>query len=378
MNRKIILVALILLIFGASCNKQSTSVASNDQQSASVEFKTIAVDDFVKHTRAASDVEGLRYTIRLTYPSQCENKAVLETLQREFTSHVLGKKYASLTPEAAVKACINDWKKEYVDDTKEFPLIYEFICSDTILFINNALLQMKEYRYEQRGGAHGFGGSSSHLFNLQTGNEYSRNDIFKPDTADYIRWAIIDAVRNYLGIEDGEDSPIFNEDVWTEDTNFAITQKGILLTYDNQLGGEWIQDPIAIPYTRIMANLREGTPVWELAKEAVMNTLNDNSRALLAKEGIGIGSSLEDLLKSYPKCKIEIYYTDMGSLEYSNLDEMLKGYGEDWYSAYNDWAIFTPLKPNGKEAEISFYISFKDLDNRDKYKKESKVWMISD
>ena len=384
-------VAVSLLIWTVSCNKPSASATSGNQpfpsteysvqQSASLELKTIAVDEWLRPPRATSDV-GLHYIIRFTYPSQSKNKAVLESLQRKFITHVFGKDYASLTPEAAVNACIEDWKKEYNKDMKEmakensseYVLIYEYVCTDTLLFMNDALLQMQTYSYIQQGGAHGFGGSSSHLFNLQTGKEYSRDDIFKPEKADFIVWSISDALFNYLGIEDGEDNPISFKDLWSEEINFAVTQKGIVLTYDNQ----WIQDAIILPYTRIMANLHEDTPVWELAKDAAMGELNDNSRALLDKDGLSIGSSLEDLLKRYPKCKIEIYYTDTGSYQYATLEEMLNGYGKDWYGVYCDWAIFTPLKSNGEEMGIRFFILFKDLDNRSKYQKESKIWMIND
>ena len=388
MKGKIILVVGMLLVLAASCNKQSSSGASGEQQSllevsgeqqsASLDFKTIAVDEFVKHPRAKSDVMGLHYHIRFIYPSQYKNKAVLEALQRKFTAYVLEERYASLTPEAAVKACIQDWKKEYDKDTKTDLLIYEYTCTDTLLFMNDDLLQMQTYSYTLQGGAHGFGGFSSHLFNLHTGKEYSRDDIFKSDKADEIRRTITDAVRDYLGMDDEEDTPDFDEDVWTEQTNFAVTKEGIILTYYNSLGYNLIQDPIVLPYNRIMVNLREDTPVWELFKEAAMSELNESSRALLAKEGLSIGSTLEDLLKRYPKCNIEIYYTDMGSFQYTSLEEMLNAYGEDWYSAYNDWAIFTPLKPNGGEMGIRFFISFKDLDNRNKYQKQSKIWLISD
>jgi len=96
------------------------------------------------------------------------------------------------------------------------------------------------------------------------------------------------------------------------------------------------------------------------------------------KQAIGEGSSLEDLLKLYPKYKIEVYYSEMGSYEYTSVESMLKGYGESWSSAYNDWAIFTPLNTDGDEAEIRYFLSFKNLDNRDTYQKESKVWMVQD
>ena len=379
MKKSIITVASALLVLAVSCNNKqqsATTTSTNEQSSIALELKTIDVDEFVKHPKSTNNGQGLHYKISFTYPAEYENKAVLETLQRKFISYVLGADYASLTPETAVKTCIEDWKKAYNNDTKEYPLVYEYTCTNSIIFVNDVLLQMGVYNYVQQGGAHGFGGSSSHLFNLQTGKEYSRNDIFNPDKADEIRWTIIEALQNYLGLEEGDETPDFGEDVWSENTNFAVNKEGIVLNYDNSLGYNAIQEPIAIPYINIMPCLRENTPVWELAKEIIMNALNEKNRTLLANAGIGIGSTLEDLLKHYSKFKIDIYYDEMGSFEYDNLEDMLNAYGEEWYSAYNDWAIFTPLNQNGKEAEIKFFISFKNLDNQSKYKKESKIWMV--
>jgi len=96
-----------------------------------------------------------------------------------------------------------------------------------------------------------------------------------------------------------------------------------------------------------------------------------------SKKEIGIGSTLKDLLDAYPKYKIEIYYSEMGSLEYNTVEEMLDDYdAQTWFSAYNDLAIFTPLNKNGEEAENRFFLLLKNLDNRDKYQKETTVWLM--
>ena len=363
-------------------------VVSCGQQSASLKFKTIEANKFIKHPKATDDFRGgMDYEIRFTYPAQYGDKAVLETLQRKFIEHVLGKEYASLTPEKAVKACIEDLKKKYDDDMKAYtddgntPLLYVYAVSDTILFVNDELLQMKSYGYISEGGAHGMGGFTAHLFNLQTGDEYSRDEmsrdaIFRAETSDFIRWLIVPELLKFWEKEDDAYFSFEYDAVWTENTAFALSSEGIVFLYsDYELGSYSLGSPeITIPFKNIFPFLREGTPVWKLAKEATINALDDNVRALIDKEGLSIGSSLEELLKRYPKYKITIFYDETGFFEYASLNEMLKAYGEEWYSAYNDWALFTPLTPNGGEAEVIYLISFRDLDKRDKYKKTSKVW----
>jgi len=98
-----------------------------------------------------------------------------------------------------------------------------------------------------------------------------------------------------------------------------------------------------------------------------------------SKKEIGEGSTLEDLLKRYPKYSIEIYYSEMGSYEYDSVEAMLKGYGGgDWSGAFNDWAIFTPLNSDGEMEEVRYFLMLKDLDNRSKYQKETTVWFVLD
>jgi len=376
-----IIVNAAILMLAASCGQQSTSL----------KFKTIEDKKFVKHSKATTDYQGVDYDIRFTYPAQYGDKAVLESLQRKFIEHVLGEKYASLTPEKAVKACIEDLKKMYEDNMKEYtsdgapPLLYAHAFSDTILFMNDELLQMRSYGYVSEGGAHGFGGYTAYLFNLQTGEEYSRetmsrNAIFKTEASDNIRWLIIPELLKYWEKEDDDDFTFEVDAVWTENTDFALSSEGIIFLYsDYELGSYSLGSPdITIPYRDIFPFLREETPVWKIAKESVINSLGDKVRAVLDKEGLSIGSTLDELLKHYPKYKIEIFCGEMGSVEYTSLDDMFKGYGEDWYFAYKDWAIFTPFNPNGKEAAIRYFISFRDLDKRNNYKKSSKIWLVTE
>jgi len=253
----LLIVTAVLMFFSVSC----------EQPSGSLKFKTIEIRDFVKHPNAENEHQGLFYHIRYTYPAEYKDKAVLETLQQNFITLVFGKEYVALAPEKIVNTHIEDWKKEYSAETGEYPLIYEHIRTGDILFVNDDLLQMKEYSYTQQGGAHGFEGFSAHLFNLKTGKEYSRGDIFKTETARQISELIIAEIRNYLKNSENVNT-LANSDVWTENTQFAITQEGVVMMYENRLGSLWLEDTqFKIPYAKILPCLREETPVWTLARE---------------------------------------------------------------------------------------------------------------
>jgi len=92
---------------------------------------------------------------------------------------------------------------------------------------------------------------------------------------------------------------------------------------------------------------------------------------------IEIGSTLEELLELYPKYKIEIFYTELGSYEYNSVESMLNDYGEKWSSAFDDCAIFYPLKSDGEEGDVRFFLKL-NLDDREQYKKETTIWLIQE
>ena len=253
--------AVLITLVAASCG----------QKSASMEFKTIETKEFIKHPMATEDYQGLGYEIVFTYPSGFGDKAILETLQRKFIEYVLDKKYVALTPEEAVKACIEDWKKLYDEDMQEYDeteyiLYFDFIHKDTILFVNDVLLQMRHDFYESTGGAHGNGGYAAHLFNLKTGEEYKRNDIFKIENEDQIRALII---AELLKFWEDNDVDFAEEGVWRDCTSFAVSSEGITFLYvDYELGAYYLGCPqITIPFSQILPYLREKTPVWDVAKE---------------------------------------------------------------------------------------------------------------
>ena len=284
------------------------SAALYGQQSAPLKFKTIEVEDFLKHPKAeAHGYPRLSYKIRFTYPSEYGNKEVLATLQRTFTEYLLGKKYALLAPDKAVKACIEAWKKGYLEDTKEDPLSYEYICTDTILFVHDALLQMREYDYSCEGGAHGAGGYTAHLFNLQTGREYSRNDIFKPEAKDNIIQILTAELLKYWKKEGVKTSSFEKKDVWTENTDFAVTSHGIAFYYSQYALGMYPSVPadITIPFKTILPCLRQGTPVWELANSAAANaSAPSGDMAALAQKIAAKESEINGLLRT-PAAKTE-------------------------------------------------------------------------
>jgi len=272
----LLLISAILIVSAASC----------DQQPGALQFKTIEVEDFVKHPAGTEDFHGLKYKVSFTYPARYTDKAVLKTLQQRFVRTMQSwyfqnpdddepENYDSLPPEKAVKAIINTWKakyseaiKEEADDPKpEWATAWELRYSNTIPFVNEKLLQLQTETYQHVGGAHGATWFTCHLFNLQTGEEYSRDDIFKPESSARIHRLLVAALLNYWEVKSPRDVLLMEEEVWTENTDFSLTTEGIAFVYsDYELGSYALGcAQVTIPYDKIMPYLREGTPVWDVA-----------------------------------------------------------------------------------------------------------------
>ena len=355
-----VLTAAALVMLAGAC----------EQSSSSLEFNTIEVNDFMKHPKGKGDAQGLEYKISFTYPSVYGDKAVLEKLQRGFISAVLGEKYTSLTPEKAVNALIEDWKKTYhsdvdddIDDYPEWFSSHSYNLSNTIVFTSERLVQCSVEDYWYRGGTHGSGSSWASLFDLKTGQKYDRNDIFDPNDADEIHRLLLREIYAIAYDQcNCKDVYIEQDAAWTENTDFAVSTNGITFLYSDYMLGAYYLGirEVFVPYVIIFPHLRPNTPVWEVAKE----------------KNIEVGATLESLLKLFPKFKMEVYYNETGAYTYTSLKTMLDEHGTHWYSAYNDYAIFTPLNDEGREMEIAFCISFQSLDNRDRFPKESTVWMV--
>jgi hypothetical protein len=149
-------------------------------------------------------------------------------------------------------------------------------------------------------------------------------------------------------------------------------REGIVMIHDNEIEGYWSEElQKTIPYSKIIPYLREGTPVWELAKEMTPRLSTE-----MPAKSVGVKSTLEDLLKEYQKFKIDVYYSETGCYTYATVESALEDYGKNWYSAFNDWAIFTPLNSEEEETGVMYFLMFADPNNQEEFKRKTTVYMV--
>ena len=267
----------MLTFLAVSCGQRQPKTAEDNN--VSLKFETFDVENFEKHPKGTGENDGLSYKINFVYPSEYSDPAVLEKLQKKFIRYTLGEEYIpqavnEVELKKAVDACIAVWKQAYYDNMEELQnansdpdmvIGWHIEYSNVLPFMNETLLQLQTKNGLYPSGAHVFESSSCHLFNLQTGDEYSRDDVFKPEAAGAIRQLIIpELIKQW-----GEDMEFDRNKVWTAETNFALTGEGLFIVYNaDDLDAFTVGcTSLTLPYEKITPYLREGTPVWEAVKQ---------------------------------------------------------------------------------------------------------------
>ena len=255
MLKKLLFVTVVML-FTAVCVKG---------QPASLKFKNVEIRDTIAHPHSDSDEDGFGYEVRYFYPSDYSDKAVLAKLQNGLNLSTFGEEFARLHPEQALSAYCKNWTESYLDEIDEYPMSFFFCQYDTLVFANNDLLQFMTVALTESADT-----SITYLdlplFDLRTGDMYSRDDIFKPEEASQIRNFLIDQIDKQLGIDVNKDKVLTADKVWTKETAFATFEHGILFYFVDFHNAYGIDEPgFLIPYTTILPYLRTGTAVWNLA-----------------------------------------------------------------------------------------------------------------
>ena len=256
--------ALAATLFLTSCSRQSDAV----------KFKTFKAEKAVVMTGETDPDygQGLGYEINFTYPVKYTDPTVLKKLQKQITGIMFGEEHADLAPQKAIEAYIADMEEmynaemEYLQNTNnnpDFTMGWLVKCSNSTLFMNETLLQIKKERGHYPYGGHVFEWLSYHLFDLQTGDKLSRDDVFKPETFESLRRQLIPEIIKTINVEPDMLADIQRDMYRTWEPMFALTNDGFLFSYEDEFG----YPTCTIPHARILPYLIEGTPMWKTVRE---------------------------------------------------------------------------------------------------------------
>jgi len=258
MKKLVIFFALITVALTACSGKK-------ENKDSSLKFETTIVENTVVRPESRGKDDKLSYTIRFTHPTGFSDQKVLEKLKQNFIKNTFGEEFSELSQDKAIDAVVEGWKADFLDMDGDIGIHCMRGVFDSILYVSNELLQYNVCAYEYNGGSNA-SITFFHLLNLQTGDEYEQSDIFKPEAANDIRQLIIPQIQSQSNAD-----PEWNmDDAWTPETNFSVTEKGVIIQYSHyDLGtNKSPEEEILLPYEIILPYLKEGTPVHTLATKA--------------------------------------------------------------------------------------------------------------
>lgn len=227
---KRILLLLAICITFASCQKDKKE-----------EIETKALDfqakSFEKKTALPCKGE-ICADVKITIPEASNVPIVADSINKKIFNTVRGivyfgeKPYDGKNYEEIMTSFINSYeelKKEFPDET----LGWEAKIDAKVDYSSDKVLNIKLNHYTYTGGAHGYEGNRSLLFNPETGKELTRKDFLK-DEAGFKAFAENEFRKKYK-IPAGAINAtglMFENEVFELPQNIFFTKNGLLLYYN--------------------------------------------------------------------------------------------------------------------------------------------------
>ncbi|MGN0187315.1 MAG: DUF3298 domain-containing protein [Paludibacteraceae bacterium] len=233
-----------------------------------VEFATLQ-DSCVMRCSYNQEINCFDARYNLEMPVRSDNEAV-SVVRQTLITDLFGEQYTALDNRTLLSRYIADCVDEYnrvSTDLSEFVAsnIYTEHVEAVPLFQNDQLLTYEATRYMFTGGAHGMSTTTCWVFDLETGNQLTEDDLFVVNASDalsaLLRQALtIDAGKRNIALDE------FFDDQVLPNGNFAITEDGMYYQFN-------VYDiaPYCYGDTRLLLTkdqlkplMRKNTPVYAL------------------------------------------------------------------------------------------------------------------
>ena len=273
---KYIEILLISCLFFASCkNKQNIDI-END-----IKFDSIEINAEY-HLLGDTANPNCSLQSQFIYPSEYENKEVLEKIKTLFVIDFFGEDYRGLQPDEASERYKNAYLSEYKelekeflkDSAKELMPWYNYYEStnDQILFNKADILSYCVTVNCYTGGAHGSNSYNNHVIDLKSGNKLKEKDVFTDNFQNELSQVIIEELVKKYQLANAaqlEDSVgIFRVGEIFPNNNFRADSEGIIYTFNEYEIAPYVVGKIDVllPFDKIKHLLRKNTPVYQLIK----------------------------------------------------------------------------------------------------------------
>lgn len=249
--KRILLFVAISLTF-ASCKNDKTE----DTETETLVFKT---KTYSKKTALPCKTE-LCAEVNISVPEASNIPVVADSINKKIFNTVRGIVYFGEKPsngknyEEVMTAFINSYdqmKEEYTDERPG----WEAQISGKVDYSSENILNITLNNYTYTGGAHGYEGIRSLIFDKKTGKSLERNDIIK-DTVNFKIMAekkFREKFKIPAGKPINSTGLMFIKDVFELPQTFFFTNKGLLLYYNTYEIASYVDGPkdLLIPYNEL-------------------------------------------------------------------------------------------------------------------------------
>lgn len=201
--------------------------------------------------------------VKITVPEASNIPVVADSINKKIFNTVRGivyfgeKPYNGKTYEEIMASFINSYeelKKEFPDET----LGWEAKVDAKVDYTSDKVLNIKLHHYTYTGGAHGYEGNRSLLFNPETGKELTRKDFLK-DEAGFKSFAEKEFRKKYK-IPAGPINAtglMFENEVFDLPQTIFFTKNGLLLYYNTYEVASYADGPkeLLLPYDQLTSYL---------------------------------------------------------------------------------------------------------------------------
>ena len=282
-NYRIIIATLICGIMIIGC-KQKTVLSTETENE--IKFDSIIVSE-IYHILGDSTNPYCSLESVFIFPSDYEDKEILEKLNYHFMNSFFGEDAIYATPEEAMDRHIEKYIADYkeleeffISETKitgekpsqESWYAYYEMSSNEILYNKCDLLSYTTYVEYYTGGAHGGHGYNNYVLYLKTGEELDETDIFIEDYHDALAKIIIDVIASDNEVsapEELESLGFFNTEEIYPNNNFFVDENGITYTFNEyEIAAYFVgKVDVLLTFEKIRHLLRKDSPVTQIAFE---------------------------------------------------------------------------------------------------------------
>lgn len=246
--KRILLFLAISLTF-ASCQKDK----KEETEATTLEFKT---KTYEKKTTLPCKA-AICAEVKISVPEASNIPVVADSINKKIFNTVRGIVYFGEKPsdgktyEEVMTAFINSYdqlKEEYTDERPG----WEAKIDANVDYTSENILNIKLKNYTFTGGAHGYEGMRSLIFDKKTGKSLERNDILK-DTVNFkilVEKKFREKYKVPAGKPINSTGLMFIKDVFELPQTFFFTNKGLLLYYNTYEIAAYVEGPkeLLIPY----------------------------------------------------------------------------------------------------------------------------------